>query len=245
MTSLLTCLVPRMAAIIRGTQASLSLQPLHMASLDFLTGVVIGQTNSLYGSWLTPEQHSKRRRQNLQSFLMLFNSHVASLPPHSISQPRFKGRERHKVSIPGGYTLWGKELSLESSYYKPQRFPGMFSSTCVWGSRGKTSHLQLAQSSVKIRWQNKLKKNTHYKGSVFVQPSKRSDKIVHYEKKKVKKFLLEFGNSQSKQKTFQGQRSCEIMTGKKLKRSNYLIYFLYQMNRVWTPERLFLPKCFP
>lgn len=188
MTSLLTCLVPRMAAIIRGTQASLSLQPLHMASLDFLIGVVIGQTNSLYGSWLTPEQHSKRRRQNLQSFLMLFNSHVASLPPHSISQPRFKGRERHKVSIPGGYTLWGKELSLESSYYKPQRFPGMFSSTCVWGSRGKTSHLQLAQSSVKIRWQNKFKKNTHYKGSVFVQPSKRSDKIVHYEKRKLRNF---------------------------------------------------------
>lgn len=51
---------------------AVSLQPLHMASLDYLTSVVSGPSNLLHGSRCPPEQALQETQEKLQGFLMPF-----------------------------------------------------------------------------------------------------------------------------------------------------------------------------
>lgn len=171
-----------------------------MAGSDFLTGVVLGWFDSLYGSWLPQSKHPKRPRQNLQGFLMLFNSLTTAFPPHSISQPSFKGQGRHKGSILQDYASRGRELSSERSYHKAKSFSGTSCPTCVWVTR-KARHPISCQHSLLSRSDRKTNLKTHVvKASASLQPSESFGQNCLLRRKKVEKFLLGFENSQPKKK---------------------------------------------
>lgn len=154
----LTCLVPQMAEIIRGCSGISRLQPLYMAGLDFLTGVVLGQFDSLYGSWLPPEQASQETLAKSTTLLNALQQSGSSLSTSFYQSAQVQrarktqGLNSIRLCFTGEGAIFREELPQGQKFLRD-----VLSHMCMGNQRGKTSHLLLAQSSVKIRQENKFK----------------------------------------------------------------------------------------